>query len=40
MFEAAAKKGIPVIGLKNVMSADELKKNILELGLDKKFQKK
>ena len=40
MFEAAAKKGIPVIGLKNVMSADEIRKNILELGLDKKFQKK
>ncbi len=40
MFEAAAKKGIPVIGLKNVMSADEIKKNILELGLDQKYQKK
>jgi PTS system ascorbate-specific IIB component len=40
MFEAAAKKGIPVIGLRNVMSADEVKKNIVELGLDKKYQKK
>ena len=40
MFESAAKKGIPVIGLKNVMSADEIKKNIIELGLDQKYQKK
>ena len=40
MFENAAKKGIPVIGLKNVMSADEIKKNIIELGLDQKYQKK
>lgn len=39
MFSDAAKKGIPVIGLKNVMSADEIKKNIIELGLDQKFKK-
>lgn len=39
MFNDAAKLGIPVIGLKNVMSADEIKKNILELGLDQKFKK-
>ena len=40
MFDAAVQKGIPVIGLKNVMSADEVKRNILELGLDQKYQKK
>jgi len=40
MFESAASKGIPVIGLKNVMSADEIKKNLVELGLDKKYQKR
>ncbi|HOF28651.1 MAG TPA: PTS sugar transporter subunit IIB [Anaerolineaceae bacterium] len=40
MFESAANKGIPVIGLKNVMSADEIKKNLVELGLDKKYQKR
>ncbi len=39
MFSDAAQKGVPVIGLKNVMSADEIKKNILELGLDQKFKK-
>ena len=39
MFEDAAKRGIPVIGLKNVMSADEIKKNLLERGLDVKFKK-
>jgi len=39
MFSDAAKRGIPVIGLKNVMSADEIKKNIIELGLDQKFKK-
>jgi len=39
MFSDAAKRGVPVIGLKNVMSADEIKKNILELGLDQKFKK-
>lgn len=40
MFESASNKGIPVIELKNVMSADEVKTKILELGLDQKFQKK
>lgn len=39
MFSDATKRGVPVIGLKNVMSADEIKKNILELGLDQKFKK-
>jgi len=39
MFDDAAKSGIPVIGLKNVMSAAEIKKNIIELGLDVKFKK-
>ena len=39
MFSDAAKRGVPVIGLKNVMSADEIKKNIIELGLDQKFKK-
>ena len=40
MFENASKNGVPVIGLKNVMSADEVKKHIVELELDKKFQKR
>ncbi|MCJ7695814.1 MAG: PTS sugar transporter subunit IIB [Anaerolineaceae bacterium] len=39
MFEEAEKSGIPVIGLRNVMSADEIKKNIIELGLDVKYKK-
>lgn len=39
LFSETAKKGIPVIGLRNVMSADEIRKNILELGLDVKFKK-
>ena len=39
MFDDAAKKGVPVIGLKNVMSADEIKKNLVELGLDVKYKK-
>jgi PTS system ascorbate-specific IIB component len=39
MFADAQKVGIPVVGLKNVMSADEIKKNIIELGLDQKFKK-
>lgn len=39
MFSDAAKKGIPVIGVKNVMSADEIKKHIIELGLDIKYKK-
>ena len=39
MFDDAAKSGIPVIGLKNVMSTSEIKKNIIELGLDVKYKK-
>jgi len=39
MFAEAEKNGIPVIGLKNVMSADEIKKNIIELELDVKYKK-
>ena len=39
MFEDTIKNGITVIGLKNVMSADEIKKNIVELGLDVKYKK-
>ncbi|NSW52375.1 MAG: PTS sugar transporter subunit IIB [Anaerolineae bacterium] len=39
MFDDAVKSGVTVIGLKNVMSADEIKKNVLELGLDQKFKK-
>ncbi len=39
MFDDAAKNGVSVIGLKNVMSADEIKKNLVELGLDVKYKK-
>ena len=39
MFSEAEEKGVFVIGLKNVMSADEIKKNLVELGLDVKYKK-
>ncbi|MEE4194698.1 MAG: PTS sugar transporter subunit IIB [Anaerolineae bacterium] len=39
MFEDAEKNGVAVIGLKNVMSADEIKKGLIELGLDVKYKK-
>jgi len=39
MFSDVANKGVTIIGLKNVMSADEIKKHIIELGLDIKFKK-
>ncbi len=39
MFDDAANNGVAVIGLKNVMSADEIKKGLIELGLDVKYKK-
>ena len=39
MFKDAEDNGKIVIGLKNVMSAAEIKQNILELGLDQKYKK-
>ncbi len=39
MFEGAIKKGVHVIGLRNVMSAAEIKEKIIAEGLDKKFAK-
>ncbi len=39
MFDDAAKSGVDVIGLRNVMSADEIKKNLTELGLIEKYKK-
>ena len=39
MFKDAEKEGKIVIGLRNVMSAAEIKQNIIELGLDQKYKK-
>ena len=39
MFESAEQAGTIVVGIRNVMSAPEIKEKVIELGLDQTFKK-